>query len=218
MTEADFGIGPAANAHGSQFPQRRSLRAGEFLFREGDAKSCIYHIERGAICTYALAGSGKTAFPEYIYAGDWLGLGYLDRHTERACAVVTTRVSCFPLSWANALVEINSTAKKRLLAAIGREFASVHPSPIKRETTPRPIPRVAEILLKLATEGQGKIHASQFVVDPISYDTIANSISMSVDSLADILIVLEMMGLVEPHVPEGLRLKDIAALEAIART
>jgi CRP/FNR family transcriptional regulator len=217
MTDADFGIGPGVDANGVRFPQRRTLRAGELLFREGDAKSCIYHIERGAICTYALAGFGKSAFPEYIYAGDWLGLGYLDRHTEQACAVVTTRVSCFPLSWANTLVEINSIAKKRLLAAIGREFASAHPSQIKCETR-RPIPRVAELLLRLATDDKSKLHGSHFVVDPISYDTIANCISMSVDGLADVLIVLEIMGLIEPHVPEGLRLKDIAALEAIART
>ena len=50
----------------------------------------------------------------------------------------------------------------------------------------------------------------------IPYDIIANSLRMSVDTLADVLLVFELRGLIEPHAPAGLRLKDIAALEAIA--
>lgn len=215
MSEANLHVGFDANASTGRSPQRYTLLAGEVLFREGEAKSGIYRVESGAICTYALAASGKHALPEFIYAGDWLGFGYLDRHANSACAVVTTRVSFFPLSWANTLIEIDPKARQRLLEAVAREFAFAHPSLVKRDT-PKPIERVAALLLKLASKRSNETPDPHFIVDSMPYGIIANSLAMSIDALADILIVLEMRDIIEPHVPEGLRLKDISALEEIA--
>jgi CRP/FNR family transcriptional regulator len=215
MIAGNFYVGPDGNASALQSPQIRTLQAGEILFREGELKANIYRVESGAICTYALAGAGKHAYLEFIYAADWLGFGYLDRYTSRARAVVETRVLCFPLSWANALVELNPKAKARLLDAIEREFEIAHASLVRRER-PNPIERVAELLLRLASVNGNDDRDPRFIVDSIPYDAIASSLMMSVETLADVLIVFELRGLIEPHAPAGLRLKDIAALEAIA--
>ena len=129
--------------------------------------------------------------------------------------MVETRVLCFPFSWTNAMVELNSRAKARLLDAIEREFEITHVSHVKR-SAPNPIERVAALLLGLASASSNEDRDTRFIVDSIPYDIIANSLRMSVDTLADVLLVFELRGLIEPHAPAGLRLKDIAALEAIA--
>jgi CRP/FNR family transcriptional regulator, anaerobic regulatory protein len=215
MIEGNFRVRPDADPTACLFPQIRTLPAGEVLFREGDSKTSIYRVESGAICTYALAGASKHAFLEFIYAGDWFGLGCLDRHTIRARAMVETRVLCFPFSWTNAMVELNSRAKGRLLDAIEREFEITH-APLVKRNTPNPIERAAALLLRLASESRNGDRGPRFIVDSIPYDVIANSLRMSADTLADVLLVFELRGLIEPHAPAGLRLKDIAALEAIA--
>jgi CRP/FNR family transcriptional regulator, anaerobic regulatory protein len=215
MIEGNFRARPDADPTACLFPQILTLPAGEILFREGDSKTSIYRVESGAICTYALAGTNKHAFLEFIYAGDWFGLGYLDRHTIRARAMVETRVLCFPFSWTNAMVELNSRAKGRLLDAIEREFEITHAALGKRDT-PNPIERAAALLLRLASERRNGDRDRRFIVDSIPHDVIANSLGMSVDTLTDVLLVFELRGLIEPHVGAGLRLKDIAALEAIA--
>jgi len=98
MIEGNFRVRPDADPSACIFPQIRTLPAGEVLFREGDSKTSIYRVESGAICTYALAGASKHAFLEFIYAGDWFGLGYLDRHTIRARAMVETRVGLLAMA------------------------------------------------------------------------------------------------------------------------
>ena len=94
-----------------------------------------------------------------------------------------------------------------------REFEIAHASLVRRDR-PKPIERVAALLLGLVSVDRNEDRDLHFIVDSIPYDVIANSM-MSVDTLTDVLIVFEL-GLIEPHMPAGLRLKDIGALEVIA--
>ena len=96
-----------------------------------------------------------------------------------------------------------------------REFETAYASRVRRDR-PNPIERVAALLLGLVSVDRNEDRGLHFIVDSIPYDVIANSMMMSVDTLADVLIVFELRGLIEPHMPAGLRLKDIAALEVIA--
>jgi CRP/FNR family transcriptional regulator len=191
------------------------LAAGEFLFREGDTKTAVYRVERGALCAYALAGPPREAFLEFAYSSDWVGFGYLDKHLWRARAVAATRVACFPLASVDVIVARDPRAKVKLGDAIEREFACVRRATFARDP-PHPIERVAAFLLSLAAVSRNEGRDPSIIADATRSGLVADCLAMSVGTLSSCLVELEHRGLIEPRLPAGLRLKDFAALEAVA--
>jgi CRP/FNR family transcriptional regulator len=194
-----------------------TLRSGEFLFREGDPKTAIYRIESGAICAYdPPEEGGRTPELELVFTGDWLGLGYLDKHTRRARAVVATRLSCFPLSSADALIAGSARAKERLHQSIEREFEFARREAMEHRERASPVEQVAAFLLGIASVNKSEGRDPSIIVDAMPCGVIADLLAMSIDTLASALVELEKQGLLERWDTTGLRLKNIAALETIA--
>jgi CRP/FNR family transcriptional regulator len=193
----------------------RTVPGGAFLFREGDVKTSIYRVESGAICTYQAPRMRAEPFIEFIYSGGWLGFGYLDRHICRARALGAARGSCFPLSSVNDLVERHPRAKARLADMVEREFAFQR-NTIVRRTPLNSDAQVAAFLLSLAAVNSMEGRNHTIIVETMPCGLIAETLSMSIDTLAAVLLKLERRGVIEPRAPHGLRLKDVSALEAIA--
>jgi CRP/FNR family transcriptional regulator, anaerobic regulatory protein len=196
-------------------PMTRAVAGGSFLFREGEAKTHVYRVEEGAICVYALANRSHQPFIEFAYPGDWIGFGYLEAHVCRARAVAPSRVSCLPLSAIGAIVACDERAEEQLKAALEREFAHVRETTRAREPA-NPLQRVAAFLLSLSAISRNEGRDPSFIVESTRSGLVADCLTMSLETLSSSLVELERRGLIEPHVPEGLRIRDFAALEAIA--
>jgi CRP/FNR family transcriptional regulator, anaerobic regulatory protein len=211
MVDKDFCVGNPAG-----WPAAiRDLAAGEFLFREGDPKTAVYRVEWGAVCAYALAGPHREPFLEFAYSSDWLGFGCLDTHLWRARAVAPTRVACFPRASVDVIVARGSRARAKLGDAMEREFDFVRRAALARNP-PHPIGRVAAFLLSLAALSRNEGRDPSIIAESTRSGLVADYLSMSVTTLSACLVELEHGGLIEPRLPGGLRLKDFAALEAVA--
>src|SRR5437763_1292740 len=70
----------------------------ELLFRRGQAKTHIYQIEAGTIAVYETRADGSHSVVEFAFAGDAVGLGFLENHSHSAQAIGEARVRCLPLS------------------------------------------------------------------------------------------------------------------------
>lgn len=147
--------------------------------------------------------------------GDWLGLGYFDRHTYRARATVCTRVSPFPRSDVTTLVERDPAVRTRLVIAIEREFEFVHHA-LRYGNPPSRAERVAAFLLGLVSMNRSPGGDPAHIVDSIPSSLMAGTLGRWFDALADVLVDFELRGPVEPRSPDGLRLKNVAELEALA--
>jgi CRP/FNR family transcriptional regulator, anaerobic regulatory protein len=193
----------------------RDLAAGEFLFREGDPKTAVYRVEWGAICAYTLAGPHGEPFLEFAYGSDWLGFGYLDTYLWRARSVAPARVACFPRESVDVIVARDSRARAKLGDAMEREFALVRRAALARNP-PHPLRRVAAFLLSLAALSRHEGRDPSIIVESTRSGPVADYLSMSVSELSACLLELEHRGLIGPSLPGGLRLRDLAALEAVA--
>jgi CRP/FNR family cyclic AMP-dependent transcriptional regulator len=107
--------------------QLRQLKAGEFLFREGEATSAVYIVKHGSLRAFSdtLAG-GRITFGE-ITAGEFVGeMGHFNHEPRSASVEAVTDVELveIPLSslesvifskpsWAKALVKTLSLRLKR---------------------------------------------------------------------------------------------------------
>jgi CRP/FNR family transcriptional regulator len=190
----------------------RKLMRNEILFEAGDIKTSLYRVETGVLCIYAARPDQAI---EFALAGDLVGMGFLERHATSARATVETKVKCFPLADVDRLTARDARAKARFDAAVQREFTFRRDS-LVRAGRERPVMRLAAFLLAVSSRNREEGRDPTIVDDALDCAVIAQYLGLSVDLLALALVQLEMQGLVQTAPRRGLRLNDLAALEAIA--
>lgn len=191
-----------------------TLKAGETLFREGQPRTHVYRVERGSICLFTRRPDGSADILEFAFAGDLVGLGYLETHLTGAQATMETSLACLPRAAFEPLIDKSPADKTRLTAAIAREVALLKETQ-GRTRLPKPLTRIAALFVTLARLNDYEGRQVDVITDSLSCGVVAGYLDMSVDELARWLQELEARGLVEPAL-HGLRLKDRAALEALA--
>ncbi len=192
----------------------RTLAAGEVLFREGEPRDHVYRVERGSICLFRRRADGTHDVIEFAFAGDLVGLGYLDSHVSGAQATMETSLSCLPRREAEAAALELKTTGPRLTAAIEREVAFLNEARAQ-VAHPRPIERVAALFVTLARCNAYEGRDPRLITDTLSCGVVAGYLGMSVDELDHWLADLSARGLIEAS-EQGLRLKDIDELERLA--
>ena len=193
----------------------RSLNPREVLFRAGDPKTHLYRVESGCLCVYEPHIREHRVVVEFAFAGDLIGLGYLENHTRSARAIGETQVTCLPLTAIDRIVEDSPLAQCQLQRAIDDEVEFVRASLVgsgKKD----PIARVASFLVTLSRSNSYEGRAANIIADSLKCGVVASYLALSVDTLARVLVELEERGLIENCPPLGLRLKDLNALEQLA--
>jgi CRP/FNR family transcriptional regulator len=192
----------------------RTLKAGEILFREGEARTHVYRVESGSICLFRERADGEPEVVEFAFPGDLVGLGYLDKHVTGAQASVETSLSCLPRAVIEPLMEKGAADRSRLTEAIAREVAFLKETQ-GRPRLAAPLTRVAALFVTLARLNAYEGRDPAVLTDSLTCGVVADYLNMSIDDLAHWLRELEARDLVEPAL-QGLRLKDRAALEKLA--
>jgi CRP/FNR family transcriptional regulator len=191
----------------------RTLATNELLFREGDARTCLYLIEAGSICTYRRTADQAPEVVEFAFAGDVVGLGCLAQHIYWARAVVETRVRALPLAMMDEIVTREGRTQQRFAEAVGREFL------FRRQllTTARrdPIGRVAAFFLALSQINKHEGRDGSIIRESLACGAVAECLELDLGSLGRALVELEKKGLIEPCPPLGLRLTNAAGLESL---
>jgi CRP-like cAMP-binding protein len=91
-------------------PEVVVLHAGDYLYKEGESRTCVYRIENGVIAVFGRPTSRPGQIIEIAGHGDYVALGCLEQHTDNAKAVVETTVSCVPRAEFSLLAEMRSKA------------------------------------------------------------------------------------------------------------
>ena len=192
----------------------RTLTAGEVLFREGEARSHVYRVEKGSICLFKERADGSQDVIEFAFPGDLVGLGYLDSHVSSAQATMETSLHCLPRTAHDAALEKGPAITSRLTAAIEREVAFLKETQA-RSGRSEPLERVAALFVTLARCNAYEGRDPSIITDSLSCGVVAGYLNMSLDDLAPCLTELEALNLVEASA-RGLRLKNLDELERLA--
>jgi len=191
-----------------------TLRSGETLFREGDARSHVYRVERGALCLFKSRADGTQDIFEFAFPGDLVGLGCLDSHVSGAQAAIETSLTCLSRTALDPSAERSARSRARLTAAIEREVTFLRES-LLRSGHPSPLERVAALFITLSRYNAYEGREPTLITDSLKCGVVAGYLNMSVGELAAQLSEMEARGLIEPCA-KGLRLKDLDGLEKIA--
>jgi CRP/FNR family transcriptional regulator, anaerobic regulatory protein len=192
----------------------RAVRASEFLFRTGDLRTHVFRVESGSICLYESGRTDRKSVVEFLFPGDFVGLGFLEKHCLNARALLDTSVTSLTLDAAAEVIRNDAKAKGKLAAAIEREF-EIRREELRGAGQRQPAERVAALLVTSARTNIQQGRAPDLIEDSWRCGVIADLLRLSLDELTAILLELERRGLIKATA-EGLRLRDIAGLEALA--
>lgn len=215
MAEFKYRVEHRAHEPQLEIESLKFLGSNELLFAEGELKTALYRVEIGAVCLYRPRYGESDAPLQFAFAGDWLALGFLEKHTMRARALVDTYLTCLPRTSVHAVVEQDRRAKAQLADANEQEFEFARRSILGRGS-PNPTQRVAAFLISLASINRNEGRDPCIVAESVKCGTMAECLGLSISALRSVLVTFARQGLVEVCPPGKLRLNDLAALEAIA--
>lgn len=192
----------------------RTLDAGDYLFEEGDRKSHAYRVEAGALSLFTLSADGSAELLDIIHPGDFVGLGYLDRHACHARAERPTVVTCLSDHLVAALAGANAAFASRIDDAQRAEMEIVR----SRATRPgrrRPLIRAAAFLLVTSANNVSEGRDPSVISDELQCGTVARYLDLELGQLGEALRQLADLGIVAAGPGHALRIIDLPALERL---
>ena len=157
-------------------------------------KTHLYRVESGCLCVYEPHSAEHRAIVEFAFAGDLLGLGYLENHTRSARAIGETRITCLPLSAVDRIVEASPRARDQLKQAIDDELEFVRDGLVKSGQR-NPIERVAAFFVALSRGNSYEGRIPNIITNSLKCGVVASDLALSVEALSRILVELEERGL-----------------------
>ena len=195
-------------------PMTFTVAANAFLFRAGDPRTHLFRIETGAICLYETRRGDHQSVIEFLFPGDYVGLGFFEKQHLNARALLDSTVTCLPIDALAGIVHADPRAQAKLALSVEREFEARRDE-LHSAGQRQPIERVAALLVTSARTNVQQGRAAEIIKDSWKCGVVAELLQLTLDDLGAILVELQRRGLIEAA-GEDLRLIDIVALEAMA--
>jgi CRP/FNR family transcriptional regulator len=195
-------------------PTPQLVAANAFVFKAGDPRTLLYRVETGAICLYEAGQGDRQSVIEFCFPGDYLGLGFLEKHHLNARALLESTISAFPIDALPDLVKNDQRAQAKLAQSVEREFEARRDE-LYNAGRRQPIERVAALLVTSARTNVQQGRAAEIIKDSWKCGFIADLLQLTLDDLSAILVDLQSRGLIAAA-GQDLRLTNLPALEAMA--
>jgi CRP/FNR family transcriptional regulator len=142
-------------------------------------------------------------------------MGFLERHATSARAVIDTKVSCLGLDEIDRLTAEDARAKARFDDAVEREFA-FRRNYVADVGASRPLARLAAFLIAVSHQNENEGRDPTVIDDTLECAVVAGYLGISVGRLAEMLVELEDLGLIQAAPRHGMRIMNMERLEALA--
>lgn len=187
--------------------------ANDIMFREGDAKTCVYRIETGAIAIFREDGDPLAA--HLVLPGQFLGLGFLNDHAFTALVMAPSMVRVFSRETLQRMVERDASLKDQEDDATEREF-DARRNVLTSEVPKNPLCRVAGFLVAVSELNAREGLDPYIVPGTVSCQVIAHYMAIDIDTLTGQLVELRSRRLIDLWEPDGLLILDLPGLETVA--
>lgn len=189
-------------------PMRRagSYRAGDYIFRAGDAFNCIAVVRKGCVKTLVNDSEGNEQILAFSFPGDVLGLGGFHSLTYpcSSIALESVQVCRIPYSEIRAGTERSSALQYRLLGALSEQIERVAMMAANSRTEERMASFLADLLLRQLRSG----YSSQRLQLRMSRVEIANHLRMAPETASRALKRLVLDGVI------GVRSRQVEVLDS----
>ena len=199
----------------------RRFGLGQVLCAEGAPRAEVFRIEHGLVsyCRTSDHWRGRTV--HFAMAGDYIGLGCLDRYIYTAKALSEVTARAFDAGSIEKQVPNRSDLEAALGRAVALEFEALKENAAVQGLAAAPEAleqRIAALLVVLSRYNSYEGRDPGLVSDEFKCGAVASQLDIDIDDLQHALAGLERRGLVEPHPTGGLRIRDVAGLDRLAES
>jgi CRP/FNR family transcriptional regulator len=174
----------------------RRIEAREHVFCEGDPRTHVFMVERGAVVLYRVLPDGRRQVLGFAYPGDLLGLGTAKDHAFNAQAATATRVRCIGAHALEEAAAADAGLALRLYKAIALELAAAR-SLLVSIGQHSALERVAGFLLALhqrTAEREGDGAAIELAM---RRSDIADFLGLTIETVSRMLTKLRTMRIID---------------------
>lgn len=209
------GLGAAESARfADEVQRRRTLVAGEHLYRVGDPFHGLYVIRSGAFKSFAVDAEGREHVTNFNFAGEILGIDaiYPESHVSNAVALVESSICCLPFRAMSELARDIPALQTRILRLVSREVFGM--TGMAGDFTAEE--RLAAFLVMVAARQTlpGDDDPTHLQL-PMCRQDIANYLRLAPETISRILARFQRSGLVRAD-RRTIELRDPAGLREIA--
>jgi CRP/FNR family transcriptional regulator len=195
----------------SAVQRRRSLAAGEHLFRVGDPLRFLCAVQSGCLKTYTVDTEGREHVMSFHFPGEVIGVDaiYPERHVSSCVALSGSQVCLLPFSAIGRLCQEMPEMQMQMLRALSRDMLGT--TSIAGDFTANE--RLAGFLVMVAA----RLHdPTPRALDlAMSRQDMANYLRLAPETVSRILARFQRDGLVKAD-RKHIVLLDLAGLAAIA--
>jgi len=190
----------------------RELNPGDYVYREGDLRTHIYRVERGAIAVFEARIRSVTNTGMIVQGkGGYVGLGFLERHIGNALAIVNSTLVFVSRAEVAVLRKHDPKLQLDHADAIDKDF-EYRKSQVIYKGPLTPVRRLAAFLAAEAHLSEYEGCSPSSVADCLKPEIAGSLLGLDPDTFAMAVRELEGLGFVERNHAGGIRLKNIEGL------
>jgi CRP/FNR family transcriptional regulator len=183
------------------------------MLRQDDPADCMYNITTGTVRLYRLLADGRRQVIGFLLPGDFLGLSLAERHAVSADAIDAVSANRFRRVAFSHLIDEKPRLLRRVYEATTHELTVAHDHVVLlgRRTAEQ---KVAGFLLSMRERYRSLGAGGVTLRLPMTRQDIADYLGLTLETVSRTISKLQRQHIVLV-VPDGLRVVDPAALEAL---
>ena len=193
----------------------RTVDAKEHVFAEGDVRTHLFRVERGAICLYKVMPDGRRQVLGFAYPGDLIGFGSLPEYQFNAQATKPAQLRLLSWSTVQHSARHDAALGLRLYEAISNELAAAHD--LLLTTGQRSAAeRVAAFLLAMSRRAKRRGQDASVIDLPMTRADIGDFLGLTIETVSRTFTKLRHRGIIDLAQSARVLLVDTEALEQLA--
>lgn len=193
----------------------RTIDAKEHAFAEGDTRTHLFRVEKGAICLYKVMPDGRRQVLGFAYPGDLIGFGSLPEYQFNAQATKPTQLRLLSWNTVQHTARHDAALGLKLYEAISNELAAAHD--LLLTTGQRSAAeRVAAFLLAMSRRAERNGQDSAVIDLPMTRADIGDFLGLTIETVSRTFTKLRQQRIIDLAQSARVQLVDIEALEELA--
>jgi CRP/FNR family transcriptional regulator len=192
------------------------LRVGEALFRKGQPKTDVYRVEAGVVFTSSGGDDRSQRSFDMAEPGDFVGLGFLELHSNSAFAMTDCVVSSFSQKEFGELADHDAGLRAQEARGITQEFELRKAECVAEASRKSTAQRLAAYLLVVARMNRVEGREGNIIPESISCDFLTNLLEVSFEELSDATKELHKSKLIALDDQDRAEIVDFELLEDFA--
>lgn len=189
--------------------------AGKVIFEAGDPVRNIFRVTHGVVRAVRLLADGRRCITNFFTIGDFIALAEDEEHAYTLEAVTDARLTSYPRSAFNAVLESDPAIGRRLLSVMCSELSATHDRLLLlgRKSA---VERIATFLLGMADRAPETESDNDVVLLPMSRSDIADYLGLTIETVSRTFAQLLRRQIVALSKPNRVVVLDRDTLEDIS--